>query len=377
MIRKIFRKFKSTFLTTTAGRLKLLILASGLLIFFLAGSILAVQATSKPEFCISCHEMKPEYYTWKASAHNQLECVRCHVGPGLENIVRHKIGAMEQIYTHFTESYFLPITMKEELDNDICLTCHTIQRVVTPSGDITLPHAMHVDVLEVRCTECHGAVAHGDIARRQLTLDGNFDSWTVATGEAQMVRDNTKPKMGVCMECHKARGAPRNCDACHTEIGDPESHQVKNWLTTHGKLAMKDLDNCKQCHSYANMDINVEDPAGGSVSMAAEYSRRNPFCFECHARKPPSHQSDYWNFEHAGAAQPNSDKCLVCHSVGRPVAAVGTPAKTYCNQCHSGQHRGNWKQQHPRTVRTEGGVTQECFVCHSERQCARCHMAGK
>ncbi|GAW93578.1 cytochrome c3 family protein, partial [Calderihabitans maritimus] len=376
-MRKLFRWFWSKYLATTEGRLKLFIMVAGFFLFSIGASIVALQATSQADFCATCHEMRPEYVTWKASAHNTVSCVKCHIEPGLDNFVRHKIESLRQLYVHFTESYTLPITIPygKEIENEVCMQCHSVKRVVTPSGDITLPHYRHAEK-GILCVDCHEGVAHGRIAKRQLTLDGNFEAWTEATGRAQMIDKYTKPRMVTCMECHRSKGIDTGCDACHKKLGDPESHQVANWLTTHGKLAEKDLENCKKCHSYANVELNLEDPIGGTVNAAAEYARRNPFCGDCHSRRPPSHRRDDWLIEHAAAAEPDSSSCLVCHNVGKPTAA-GKTTKTYCNQCHTGQHRGNWRQQHPVTVRVEGGVRAECFTCHSQRQCARCHMAGE
>jgi nitrate/TMAO reductase-like tetraheme cytochrome c subunit len=49
-----------------------------------------VQISSTPTFCGTCHLMKPYYKSWKASKHNQIACVECHISPGLGAEVRKK-----------------------------------------------------------------------------------------------------------------------------------------------------------------------------------------------------------------------------------------------------------------------------------------------
>ncbi|MBO8169939.1 MAG: NapC/NirT family cytochrome c [Thermoanaerobacteraceae bacterium] len=377
MIGKVLQYFREIFIAAPGGKWKLLIFTSGLLIIILFGLAVRLEAEFPGDFCLSCHEMQPEYYTWKASAHSRMACTRCHAGATWKSRLEYKVKTFKQLYAYLTKSYYLPINMQEDLDNEVCLSCHTVNRVVTASGDITLPHERHITKVEVACTECHMGIAHGNIAMRQLTLDGSFTAWTAAAGQAQMVRKNIVPQMSTCMDCHKSKEISLECEACHTRIGNPESHQVPDWTSKHGKLAKENLDNCINCHSYASSDLNLEDPTGGTVNKAAEYSRRNPFCADCHDMLPPSHQGGDWMSDHGKAAKPNSEPCLVCHSVGKPASAIGAPAQTYCNKCHTGIHkRGNWRRQHPKNVRVEGGVSEECFTCHSERQCARCHMQG-
>ncbi len=55
-------------------------LALGLLIVVL---LLAMQASSTPRFCGSCHIMKPYYLSWQQSRHNRIACIECHISPGI------------------------------------------------------------------------------------------------------------------------------------------------------------------------------------------------------------------------------------------------------------------------------------------------------
>ena len=43
----------------------------------------AVPLTNHPKFCASCHTIKPSYESWLQSSHKEVECVACHVRPGI------------------------------------------------------------------------------------------------------------------------------------------------------------------------------------------------------------------------------------------------------------------------------------------------------
>ncbi|WP_366921952.1 NapC/NirT family cytochrome c [Metallumcola ferriviriculae] len=336
MLGKPFVWFKKIFWDTKLGRLKLVIAITCLSLFALTGLVVGSRVTSDPRFCSSCHELQPEYVTWKASPHSKVQCVRCHEGTGLGNFIKGKFNAMDEVYSHFTDNYNTPIVMKGELDNNICLKCHTVQRVVTPSADIRVPHAMHVDELAVECTRCHDGISHGSIMERGLTANDNYASWTYITGKTQMIQANIEPKMKTCMTCHKARKAPMECETCHTDVIDPESHKADNWKQIHGKQAIASLDGCIKCHSYGNVDLNLKDPSLGNVTKAAEYAKRNSFCANCHGQRPSSHIEGEWAFGHAFAIIKDFEPCLACHNVSKPTSKtlITAPAKAYCNQCH-------------------------------------------
>jgi nitrate/TMAO reductase-like tetraheme cytochrome c subunit len=38
------------------------------------------------------------------------------------------------------------------------------------------------------------------------------------------------------------------CNTCHQEITSPENHDLKNWSQRHGEFAVKELDQCFDCH---------------------------------------------------------------------------------------------------------------------------------
>ncbi|WML46921.1 NapC/NirT family cytochrome c [Neobacillus sp. PS3-34] len=62
--------------------IKFMTLAVLFLALLTSVGFIGLETTSNSKFCSSCHEMKPEYYTWKASTHSEVDCVSCHIEPG-------------------------------------------------------------------------------------------------------------------------------------------------------------------------------------------------------------------------------------------------------------------------------------------------------
>ncbi len=358
-------------LSTQEGKLKAVILVSGVAILLLIFTVGVLGLTSTPAFCNSCHEMSPEYYTWQGSAHNQIACVKCHIEPGAANFVKHKVESLSQVYYHFTGSYLTPIEIKKPIDNSICMQCHDMQkRVTTPSGDIKFPHTKHL-AEKIQCVGCHAGVVHGSVAEKGFTAIPDYKAWNPKVGQSyvssSVSKYYTRLEMKDCIECHTDRNAPLGCETCHAKLIRPESHKVANWLSgAHGTAAAGDFKACDKCHSISSK-YKGDLPAGVKL---AEYARTNTFCSSCHAKKPQGH--DYmWRRTHTTPAKANRALCLVCHDEAGPNPTGGAPTKVVCQQCH--QQRHNFSQAiHPVRV-PPSGYNATCTTCHQTAYCDRCH----
>src|SRR5262245_39804085 len=85
----------------------------------------AVPRTDHPKFCASCHNITPSYDTWAKSTHKEVECVTCHVRPGIEHFVHDKVYAglkdtMIYIFGKPTDAHNLDSTVYSH----VCLSCH-------------------------------------------------------------------------------------------------------------------------------------------------------------------------------------------------------------------------------------------------------------
>ena len=199
-------------LKLTEGKLKAIILVSGFIIIMLVDICWGFKAYQFPAFCKSCHEMYPEYYTWENSSHSKIACVSCHIKPGIENFLVHKIRSLSQVYYHFTKSYMTPIAIKEKVDNSQCERCHDMsKRVTTPSGDLKFDHNKHVNQ-KIDCVVCHKGVAHGQIEEKGFTAMTDYNSWNSQMGKAYVnspvSKHYTNLQMKQCIDCHTEKKVP-------------------------------------------------------------------------------------------------------------------------------------------------------------------------
>ena len=178
----------------------------------------AQSAGKEVGFCTNCHEMQPNYYTWQVTSHNKFGCLKCH-----QDI---KITTFAYKHLRGAAAIKFPIEKKRIIPNDICQSCHTNNRSVSPPGDIIFPHQLHV-VKQIDCVDCHGNVTHLGIAEYlKDPKNGSTTAFTPVQAQKLVVKDN-QILMSVCMRCHNGDMATAACNACH-----------KNQKTS-GKIAIK------------------------------------------------------------------------------------------------------------------------------------------
>ncbi|KUO73959.1 MAG: 7-cyano-7-deazaguanine reductase [Desulfosporosinus sp. BRH_c37] len=379
------------------NRKQLLLIGLGGVLGIILLSGVALKVTSTPQFCSSCHEMTPEVATWQVSSHSKVSCVACHIEPGVQSLVKHKISSLTQLFEHITGTVPDPIVMPHPIKNESCIECHSMARKVTSSGDILIPHDKHLEQ-GIACVACHAGVAHGFVAERGLNGEKDFSTWTNEKAEKVMNFDETKLAMEVCMNCHEqvndgkkpwleheglgqsekqrmeesqghlqkqsedATGKlsetaqtttvatesgmhpPMNCSACHSASMTPDTHKNGSWKSTHGITATQDVLNCASCHSRQKERVLLTKD-----SDVKDYARSNTFCANCHAKRPAGHleNKQAWLPAHPIIVRNTGPaNCLTCHDIEKPIIkaqspltqlpgqALPSPNAVYCNQCH-------------------------------------------
>ncbi len=85
--------------------------------------------TESSEFCgTTCHVMEPQFDRFEASSHANVECAKCHIGPGTSFFVKSKIDGIKQVYAVLFDTYERPISSPvHDLRpaRVICEQCHT------------------------------------------------------------------------------------------------------------------------------------------------------------------------------------------------------------------------------------------------------------
>ena len=103
--------------------------ANILLLIFLFSGYKAFQFTESADFCGKvCHVMDPQFSRYVSSPHANVECAKCHIGPGASFFVKSKIDGLRQVFAVLTNTVSRPI--KSPVHNlrparETCETCHT------------------------------------------------------------------------------------------------------------------------------------------------------------------------------------------------------------------------------------------------------------
>lgn len=95
-------------------------------------SFRAVNYMESHSFCgEACHVMNPEFTVFQQGPHASVECVRCHVGPGVDNYIQAKLTGLHQVYSVATNTVERPIPAPVETlrpSREICDSCHWVQK---------------------------------------------------------------------------------------------------------------------------------------------------------------------------------------------------------------------------------------------------------
>ena len=98
-------------------------------VVFLVSGVRTYQYTESAEFCGTvCHPMKSEFVRYESSPHANVECAKCHIGPGASFFVKSKIDGLKQVYAVLMNTYSRPI--KSPVHDlrparETCEQCHT------------------------------------------------------------------------------------------------------------------------------------------------------------------------------------------------------------------------------------------------------------
>jgi len=230
-------------------RIKLLIIGLSAFVIFIAVFAGTMEFTAQNFFCGACHEMREHFGTWKVSAHKDIDCVDCHISPGVLNMAKTKLAALREVYVHFTEDKnFQDIKsgIKAHVPDENCTKCHTNTSNLIVYHSLKITHRDHWN-RRIDCIVCHSEVVHGPRAAYKNT-----------------------PSMETCRQCHDGRKAPDACGTCHVILGTraPSAFDPQ-WVEAHKMDVQQNEDSCGRCHhqDFVLIAIQLLDLIGGIGSV--------------------------------------------------------------------------------------------------------------
>jgi nitrate/TMAO reductase-like tetraheme cytochrome c subunit len=298
------------------------------IVVMFAFTVIVDEVTKAPAFCgVFCHEMTPEYETFKVSSHNSFDCVDCHNQFPDQSYVGYRLLLVSFVVDHFT-GYETPIKLGHTIPDVMCMKCHSNRRQFSPSGDLLIPHSKHL-AKGVPCIQCHKGVTHGLIYERGKNNEETYSFWDTKLAEKNMQPFYTRPKMKECMDCHTQRKVANDCTTCHRVITLPFSHSTAGWGVSHAKAAETSYKDCAKCHATYDQPPFIPK---GSENIAGQFAQYTSFCYSCHQKRPAGHTADWMKIHKDKTKEKGMVYCSTCHSLNK--TSSNNFAETYCNKCH-------------------------------------------
>lgn len=292
--------------------------AGAIVVLLVMASFADVTLSSRPELCMSCHQIRPLYEEWTTSTHKGVSCVACHTEPGLAGYVKIHVKTVKNVATQALGRDEL---IQADVSDSSCLRCHPKEErpEVINQATLRVAHSKHD---KQQCADCHKTLVH----TRQLE--------TPALVKAPVEHVDSK-----CQVCHKtsvefAHGpSDVACTSCHSAT--VPNHDLAQ------KKGVFPMSGCNDCHKKER----VSSPEECQTCHVSPHGIQEA-CGKCHS------SATTWTekaFTHPVKLVGNHTnlKCEQCHTNGKDFKGL-----TYtCSNCHQPKH--------------EQRANNVCSVCHT------------
>ena len=343
----------------------------------------SVEMTSQSWFCNSCHIMNPYYDSWKHGSHKDVECIKCHISPGVENFLAAKFNGLGQVVDDVLHRTSMkPSASVSQL---ACLRsgCHDVEKVkntTKTSGKYLFRHDKHLGLeysgIKIACANCHSHVK-GDVhfevntnvcvTCHLLQSDPKSDK-PGADGKPPSIIRLAVREIRVTGEPSATAPAapvghgkmpPEGCTSCHNP---PSGTIVRNGLKiTHAEYLAYGAK-CESCHrGTTEAPVPVESGQ----------------CYECHnfGIEKNGKVEDMHRIHNEGE---HKIECFSCHGTVHhgPSAQAAKLDQFDCRKCHVDQHgvqRQTYLHNETELISAEGTPTvSPMFLAHVD--CTGCHI---
>ena len=322
-------------------RYKILILFV-LVVIAMGGSIVV---TSQSSFCNSCHIMNSYYASWETSTHSDVDCVACHLRPGLVGYAAGKINGLAQAVDCVVGRVGTKPNAKVFDVSCLRSECHSKAELVDASldfGGVKFTHGNHIDKtvdgIEINCGSCHNH------------LEGE---------------EHFSVSADICFTCHfledsddSGRVVQTTCQSCH-EV--PDKTIERGLVSINHAEFVSYKANCEDsCHKK-----QVEIPSDVPDTV----------CLNCHNyTKEVLADSRELHEKHNGHEKV---ECFACHGKVTHGKAMGESVTTMmdCKSCHSETHNvqaGIYEAKGHLPQKDDDRVLSPMFLTHVE--CTGCHI---
>ena len=218
---------------------------------------------------------------WQASNHNQVQCVTCHVPPGIEGTIKHKFMALSMVANYFTGVYKRSKPWAE-VEDTACLQggCHETRLLKGTENfkGVVFDHTPHLTQprrdRQLRCTSCHAQIVQGE---------------HITVTETTCFLCHFKPDNTTGQATDLAR-----CTHCHRP---PTGEAAADTSFDHARILATGVA-CQNCHAGA---------VAGDGFVPKER------CNTCHAKLEHIQRYDDLEFVHQKHVTEHKVECTNCH----------------------------------------------------------------
>ncbi|MCP4257236.1 MAG: hypothetical protein GY774_06875 [Planctomycetes bacterium] len=320
----------------------------------------AIVVSEQPGFCNSCHIMNTYYDNWQTSVHNEVNCLECHLQPGLMGHVKGKINGLSQAIDCLVGR--VGTKPSATILDESCLRseCHSTEELITKNIDfnsIKFTHKNHmnkvVDGINTTCGICHSHF-EGD--------------------------EHFSVNKEVCFTCHFLRNPDTNEKLVNTSC--TSCHEVPDKVIQRGLVSINHSE-------FVSYNASCEDSCHKKeIQMTSKIDDR--VCLNCHnftdaenillAAKRESEATKYTGDSvelHKAHSKGHKVECFACHGkiLHGQTEVTSVTDMLDCQNCHSDTHqvqRTIYATQHPMQDTPTDRVLSPMFLTHVE--CTGCHI---
>ena len=322
-----------------------------LIVLMSAFAFTTVHVTSQPWFCNSCHIMNEFYDSWQASAHGEIDCLKCHTEPGLVNYARAKINGFAQTVDCLVGR--VGTKPSAYVADASCLRsgCHDMAKLIDKPlqfGSAEFSHAGHVDRtvngIRIDCTTCHSSFE----GEEHFSVNAN-----------------------VCFTCHFLKDSSTGKHIVQTDCRS--CHEVPDKIIEVGMISINHAD-------FASYRVACADSCHrGRIEQASRVDDNS--CLMCHNLTADRDRIDSVRLHELHASSHhNKVECFACHGVvaHAPQDAGSISGMMQCTNCHSDMHsiqgRIYGADSHPGGM-DSSRILGPMYLTHVA--CADCHVAAE
>lgn len=250
--------------------------------------------TRSSSFCGSCHFEKPLLRTWSNSGHalgsnfygKNVDCVECHVAPGVSGYVEGKIRGLRHI---------------------------SIQFLGIPH-DPRDPKDVSTEIPDANCIKCHAAAPHrlSELGESDIPL---INAEWISRNAPHISKDELRSKQGLVMAHRAHMVLSAECAECHVNQRSKYPQMDNNEVLSN---LQKNPMGCVACHKYVvHRPLHLD---ADSTKYYVTISNRNIYI------DVPSEEKV------CGVCHRNEHKCE--WENGKTNNTFSISAANYCMNCH-------------------------------------------